>query len=507
MCSCMAKECGVCELLRDVFPPHLDEDEEIYKQRCQRSWYVPYLAEILNSIIGGLFKESLEFCGGEDGEDPDEFYEELFKDCSPPGGDKQKFIGFLKEQISTALKLKTAWTLVDFPEAPEGLRDGEYSKGDEERAGLDKAYVCVLEPESVLDWYEDPKSGQLQWVIVHGVDKSRKEPGAQRDRTIETWTIYYEDRWERYQVAYADDEGVPDGDKQIPGVEGLHSFGKVPIVRMDVGSELWAGNKLLSIAIAHFTLRNALTWAELKSLFPVPVSYKTGMHVMNPASHNADRDVDQVVGQGHVLRLAEGDDFKFVGPDSAPYGVALEDLSMMRDEMHRVVHQMAMSVDNSGAALQRSGDSKALDYQLTAILFMTLAEIVKEHGLRILETVAAGRKEKDPTEWLADGMSKYNELSLDSLLSQAETVDTVSIPSETFKKIWCMRVASRLLVGAIDPEDEKAIKNELDKNITAEQFMAPLPLGPDDDIYDNDPPRSGSQGEDEKLEKPEKPKI
>lgn len=465
-------------LLRELFPKHLAEKDKVYEERCKRAFYLPYAAEILNSILAGLFADPLDckISGKEEGVTmpiTDKYWTEFFEDCTGPGGCEKSWVDFLRDQLLTSLLTKTAWTLIDFPRIPDEFKDQTLTAKQEDDLGLSKAYCVDIAPEMVFDWEEDPNTGELVWVNICHKVRLRTDISDNRKSVTETFTVYYRDRWERYQITY-DEDKPPQPPDEIPSAGGaLHTFGKVPVVRLDVGDELWIANKIMSVAIAHFNLRNALSWAEYKSLFPVMVAFKEGQNVLNPLTENPNREMSQLVGQGYIMSMAAGDRIEFVGPGSEAYEAAMKDLGILKDEMHRVVHQVAMSVDNTGAAMQRSGDSRALDYKMTALLLYALAKLVKEHCLRVLKLIEVGRKETKPANWVCLGMDSYDQTSLTELMNQANVVDTISIPSATFKRLWCFSLAQRLLDAGATQEQLDLIWKELEENITNEEFQMP----------------------------------
>jgi len=480
-------------LMKECFPRHLSETPTVYKERCDRAFYIPYAGEIINSLVAGLFGEELKIEGDPK---PDEFYDDFWEDCSPPGGRRQTLNELLKQQVLTSLLCRRAWTLVDLPDVgyDENGPVEFVTAAQEEEAGALDAYAVPIDPEMVLDW-EESEDGELIWALILNTSQRRDSIEADRSITRDEYTYYTADTWERYVVEYAPGKEPQDEEEIDPVAGGAHTFGRVPLARLEVDEGMWAMGKILPIAIAHFNLRNALSWAEYKSLFPVLAAFKQPMDPLNPNSEDPDRDVNQVYGQGRVVGFANQDRLEYVGPDSGPFGVAMQDLNNLRDEMHRVLHHMALSVDNSAAALQRSAENKQVDQAATAIILRALGLCVREHTRDIYELVESGRVEDEHT-WTVEGMEKFDEINVDSLVTQAETVDTVSIPSATFKQRWTYMLARRLLGDTASQEDLDAIKKELEENITNEQFEMPLPgatggfgagdFGGDDDDDDDD---------------------
>lgn len=470
------------DVLRDVFPPHLNENPYVYAERCRRAYYIPYAGEVIDMITSALFSEDLKM---ESEPDADPWYEEWVKDVSPPGGSKQTLQEFLKEQITTALVCKRAWSLIDLPtvqdvmekaiKTGQGVPDTEPSSlAAQEKLGLLDAYACPLDPENVWDWEMD-RDGQILWLIVHYKLAQRQGIDGDRDTITERWMYYTPTTWEQYELTYHKTR-PPTEATEVPKVkEGTHSFGRVPVVRLELPDGLWAMGKIESIAVAHLNKRNALSWAQYKALFPTLTHFAGPPDPMNPITDDPDRILNQTIGQGHVTQLGDKDRLEYVGPDSAPYAIAAQDLKDLRDEMHRVVHQMAMSVDNSGAALQRSGESKQVDQESTAVILREFAKITREHAVELHETMQAGRKDPE-VAWSVEGMDGYSDSTVDTLVTMAQTLEVVSIPSATFQQEWKMQLTRKILGDSVDEEKLEDIRRELEQNITNEQYQQVSPV-------------------------------
>lgn len=457
------------KLLRQVFPPHLAEEDFVYRERVARAFYIPYAGEIIDAIIAALFAESLTV-QAKNAIDP--YYDVFVEDVSPPKGRKQSLSELLRHQMLTALLCRRAWTLVDLPDLP-GDQPAPETRAEEEALGLGNAYACTVDPEMVLDW-EETEDGEILWAVVLHRERKRKSIESLRKTVREEYTIYSPEHWERYFIEYSADK-LPEPNTELMLMdEGVHSFGRVPLIRMELSEGLWAMSKILPIAVAHFNKRNALSWAEYKSLFPVLAAFQAPEDILNPATEDPDRALNQRYGQGRITVFGASDRLEYIGPDSGPFGAAMADLNGLRDEMHRVLHHMALSVDNSAAALQRSAESKQIDQAATAVILRALGKDVRAHAVEILETVATGRGEI--VEWVVEGMERFNEQSVDALVDQATAVDAISIPSATFKRRWTYMVARRLLGENATPGDLEAIAAELEMNVSNEQYTALPPM-------------------------------
>lgn len=497
------------ELRCALFPQRMGEEDWVYAERCKVAWYEPHMGYLLDTIVANLGNDPLRM--SEDTKDSpdgpgasskassspatagkaklgtkappgkknaaggplglsgktngDPFYDGFFQNCAPPGAEKKSFNQLVREQVMTALLTKRAWTLVDMPQA---LPAGTASRDRETAEVSDGAYAVPIDPEQVYDW-ECDENGELSWALVCIVSQRRASLEAGRNVRREEYTCYYPDHWERFVYEYEPAKNPPK-DEQLPDetTSGPHSFGRVPLLPFELPAGLWAGAKIESMAAAHFNKLNALSWGQDRSLFQFLSVTLQNPDPLNPVTEDANRGVNQPLGPGRVMVLGEKDKAEYVSPEAEPYKVALEFLGHIKDEMHRVLSMMAMSVDNSGAALKRSADSKSVDQQSSAVVLKDLGRRCREHSEVVYEVVSDGRAEKKA--WVAQGMDQFDEVSMDSLVTEAALLETVPIPSPTFKAIYKFELARRAVPGATDDQLE-AIQAELAANISAEDEM------------------------------------
>jgi hypothetical protein len=477
-------------LLSKVMPSHGSEKEDIYKERKKRAFYIPYPGSIVDKIVSELMAKPIDFeqedttdsvtdggkAGATDSAESESgekdklpsYYTDLIKNCSQPGGVKQSLNQFAREQIFTALQCQTAWALVDLPKRPA---EGYVNLDAQMKAGGLNAYVCTIDPECVIDW-EEKEDGELAFVIIQDLIAKRQGIDGNRNMVTLRWRYFTETGWAVYEYTYdkTKKQNGPTDNEDIPLKDsGTHGFGRVPVRRMRLPDGLWAMGKLEAMARAHMNQRNALSWGQLKALFPVPVLYVQDPTPNNPITEDAGR-VNQTHGQGHMRVLAEKDRLEYFSPDSAPYKIAMEDLTAIRDEMYRTLHSMAMSVDNSAAAAGRSADSKQVDQAAGAVVLKALGTYVREHLEDVLNLVATGRK--DNIRIAAKGMDNFDDVTLTTLVQDAIGLSTVSIPSAHFQKKFKLKLAKLGLGSDITEEDVDKISKELEDNVTQDEFDA-----------------------------------
>ena len=477
------------DLLKKILPIHSGEDTKVWEERAKRAFYIPYPGSIVDKIVSELMAKPVTFelenttadssDGGQAGASTlseaekqlPPYYMDLVKNCGKPGGVKVSLNQFAREQMFTALQCKTAWALVDLPKQPEG---GYPNRAEQEKAGGLHAYICSIDPECVVDW-EERDDGELEWVLLQDTICKRANLEGARNIVTIRWRYYTQDAWAVYELTYDKNRkhsGPQDNDEAKLVDQGKHTFGKVPVRRMTLPDGLWAMGKLEAMARAHFNQRNALSWGQLKALFPVPILYLQNLTKDNqsdPTATDTGR-VEQTHGVGYLRVLAEKDRMEYFSPDSAPYKIAMEDLNAIRDEMHRVLHHMAMSVDNSGAALQRSGESKAIDQAAASVILRALGVILKEHLEDLMGLVSTGRK--DNMAFSAHGMDNFDDITLSQLVIDAIGIESVNIPSAHFNKLWKKKVAKIALGPDATEEDLETISEELEGTVTQDSFEA-----------------------------------
>jgi hypothetical protein len=469
-------------LMEQVFPRYRDESDQVYLQRCRRAFYVPYAGEILNFVVSSMAAQQLEVKqappeGSSESPEPPAWWKTFFKDVSPPGGKRVHIHDHVKAAILDALQVRISWHRVDLPNV-----DADYATlGEEDAAGARNAYIVPIPAECVIDWEEDD-SGELLFVVTYSCESKRSGVTGGRDSITEVWRVYDRTGWARYQKVRKRGEKPDENEAILRSAEGQHSFGRVPIVRLDVGDGLWAMDNIESLVREHFNKRSALAWAEFQSLFQElyeflgPEEAGMGAPVIGESQQDAKRAKKQRRGQGFVQERGKDDDARFVGPDPGSFGEARKSCDDLRTEIHRVTHQMALAVDNSAAALRRSADSKGQDKASAVVVFEALGQMARTFAENLCRMVALGRGERDLADkWQATGMAKFDAISVDAEIERDVSLETISIPSPTFQR-WRKGNLAKLRMGdEATPEMLKVIEDELEESITAEAMQPNLP--------------------------------
>lgn len=486
-----------------VFPRHVGEKDEVYGMRKQLAHYTNHSGSIVNHLIGKLTGDPVRLQAEPE---IDDWYSAFMKDTSPPNGKECTLDDLVGKVMLEAAQTQSGYALVEMPaKLDEETQELATSLASQEKSGALDAWAVEVKAESVVDWKLD-KSGEYVWALICFTDTSRESVFDERDTVQETYWMYTREEWCRWDVKYKVGD-KPKSETSIPfASKGNHTFGKVPLVRMQFSDGLWIMSKLESLAREFFNKRNALSWAEFKALMPVLYEYLDPGIVpsMEKSNPNQKRSVAHV--QQRQSAPGGGDHAEWVAPPDAPFAHALASCESIRDEMHRVVQQMSLSADNSGALLRRSAESKGKDTEALDVVLGEYGKLARRFVVELMQLVEAGRGDS-PREWTATGASKFDSSSTDSLIEEETVLDTVEMPSATFKAERKKQLARKVLGDSVSEDKLKLIDEEIENYFTQEGIEADAGMGGEEEASREevrealDKEDDSDQSSDSKLEK------
>ena len=477
------------EILSRIFPKHMRELPAIYDERCKRAVYVAIASEIVDFMTSSLAADPIRMSAGKS-EKLDDWYTKFVEDVSPPGGDKMTLTTYARGQVTEMLITRTAWSRVDLP------RPGEFpSLGAQVEAGNLNAYVVAMPAESVIDWKDEP-GGELEWVIVEDVETPRAAPTDARDTIVETWKMWTRTGWAKYQIKRKRDVPI-DKDAIVPKMagqdgEGEHTFGRVPFMRTVLPKGLWAMDTLDSLARSHLNMRSTLDWALKQDGDPQLYEFlgpeeNTGAVEASDAQQDPQRAVNQARGPGHVQIRGKDDRAMYLSPDPAAAKIIIQSLDKTRDEMHQVMHMMAMAVNQNSTALGRSADSKKQDRATTDVVLTALGQYLREHIVGVFELVSRGRGDKAFVDtWKAEGAAKFQSDSGDAIIARAVEIGTVTIKSPTAQRRIQLDAFKGWVGDNTDAAELAKVEKELEENVTLDSMdpvkvpAFPKPVDPEE---------------------------
>jgi len=418
------------------------EPNDIYFERLCRVFYQNYAGSIIDWYTATLFRREpvIQLMGEND--TGKQFFDTFVQDCNRRG---TKLFECFRHQVAEAMVCGKSFIAVDFP-----FSNGQAcSRGQEDEAGLSRAYLVNYSADEVINWSYD-EFGVLEWIVIR---TSTVKQSSVRDESWKTHTrwIYY-DR-EGFEI-YAS-EGESSGGNGTPelvssGPHALSSQKKVPVFELSLTEGLWLMNKVSLLQLEHFNKSNALAWALTMGLFAVPVVY-------------SDREFAQIVGESYFIQLGAGDKFGWTEPEGHVFQIAADNLVSLKDEIYRVCYMNSEISGGKGGSSQ-SGLSKAWDFNVTEEILRAYGDVVKNSIQEVLSVISQARQ--DDLEIDVTGMDEFDIQSFSDEVQDAASVLALQIPSETAKSQLFKRVALKYFCDArqniktkIADEIDQALQN------------------------------------------------
>lgn len=511
-----------------------------YADRLRLVAYVPYPGQIIDYFTSGLFQSGLDVTEAVDADDPatagegaqqEDFWDEFAKDADRKG---TPFSGVIREAVRTALLKKKALVALDFPDPGKKPEN----RLEEKALGADRGYAYNLPVEELVDWELDDQ-GRFEWCVLYEKIVERPSPKASRSLETHRWTVWTRGeapdvdqndlaafeaakeagdlqaasrvlrtlqkratpapdakaRWERYEFTCPIGWDAFSPDTEIPLVDsGETSFPEIPILLLELPAGLWAGNLLGPMAVEHWSRRSALVGAEARNMTAVTFAELgkddggLGADALDGATKRALREKGVDIALPGRLGVAE--------PQAHAYEVVQRDLKDLKDEMFRVAHQMAMSVDNSSSSTRRSGESKKQDKTDVDVVLGALAVFAKVLAVRVYRVLAAAMKEADVL-WTARGLDKFTAEDRTELTQEGMSLGIVldSIPSPTFRKEALTQFAFRWAPN-LDPTTQDTIRKEIADGVDSHQELEDKLLENEKDAADDPAPTPGDAHDD-----------
>lgn len=463
---------------RHYLPKLLGEPQQRYKQRIEQASYIPYFGEIIDFFVSNLFNQDLTVTPPSDAENPEtpgtfpneRYYSAFYRNADRSGN---PFADVVKEAFRDSIIYKRAVVCVDFPSD----QNDATTLLEEEELGLADAYVYHISTDELINWQYD-EYGNLEWCVTKCTYLDTPDPLSDKvvwEDEFKVWRLNDDGYayWEKYEIEY-EEEQRPKEDAELEvslAGKGVTNFRSIPVVVLEIPEGLWVGNKIGPLAIEHFRRRSLALAAEQDSLVAIPVA-ALGPEIgafqgslpsdaqTNP--HRGDDPVAQFRAQGYLVTGSE-DKLYFLEPTGTAYQIVDRELSELRDEMFRVVHQMAQGVTtSSGGALRRSGLSKIKDAEATVIILGEYGRLVRRFAEKIYKTISTARNED--VSWIARGLDTFEVDQRQQVIDEATKIDLINIPSRTFKTEYKTQLAFQILPN-VHSNIQQTIRDEIRQGV------------------------------------------
>lgn len=479
---------GGAHLLKDeqimtaIFPKYSYEKDVVYKERKNRAFYENLFGLVINQMSAGLAQDPIRLVPqvNEPGATVTDFWQE-FQKCATSIdddlGEHKSLDQVVRDWAVEGLTCGWSWLQIELP-SPDGEAT---SRAEQDYAGDLNAYLCSWPTDQITDWEE--RDGSLLWLRTYECVQSAETPDASRDDKTHRWTIWSAEECTVYEIveskSLTSPKPLPSDDDMIqPKETQQHNFGRVPWIKLDfceAGTYLHVGDFIESSCRSYFNRTNgeAFQWTQY--------NFQQLYEFLGPEQPGLDDDVSDAQkdpgratrgkrGPGQVHVRGQDDEAKFIGPDMAGADAGRQATQDLRDSILRMVTQMALSQDTSGAMLRRSGESKAQDAQAQMILLGAIGKRLVSGVNKIIYVVSDIRIEAPEDIPNVEGYASFSITDVDSAVAMAVQLEQVSIPSATFQVERKFQLATLVLGDSVKPEMAEQIHTELGEAITQEDL-------------------------------------
>ena len=445
--------------MRRIMPQHPAEPDGQYAIRRLIATYEGVAPAVLSYIRDRMSRDPLRIeCEGAPA-----FYEEFADDTSPVGGLVCTLFDLVRALVHHVMLYKRAWLRVDMP------RGGEYpSLAVQEAEGALRAYVTTLEPENVVNWkLSKDGSGQLSSVMLMEVVEHNDDVLGSDAMVTERYTRYTATACQSFEFPYdreKNPEGPKDNDQPVVGPLIPHSFGKVPVLKMEppeANSGLYAMGQLEPLARRHTDSLNALNYAEKRVLFcPRTVFIDPGTPM--DAAEEADPKAVAAQPQGTATVITmragagAGDRVEYPSPPTDVFKHAAESQESQVEAMHRALNLMALNVKQTPSAVGRSGESKKEDRSSSNVVLSAFGQLARTFvSTELYPIIAHGRDPENAggeqdLDWTAHGMEHFDDAGGPEVLEMAAQWALQPFQSPTMNVAVGMKLCRSVLPDETD---------------------------------------------------------
>lgn len=442
------------ERIAHFIPQNEEEPPGRYRARQKRAVYVNHVGPLADMIASWLLSSPPRVEGGTDVTATWE------KDADGRGA---SLTDVTRELLTNALRDRRAFAWVNLPSS-DGVPVA--NRLDQERAGLLAPYVVCVEAEEVRNWHVDDR-GALAAVMLRRkeVRQTGDDPLTQPQQVVWTWICIDRRRIRRWEWQATPQKSAPtdtDDAEEVLNIE--HKFGRLPVVMLELPCGLHAVGKMEAPATALTRLECDLDWklhVEAHALLVVKVSEPT---------------TPPKLGAGYYLQIGASDDVVYAESSGAAFAALEERIRARKDDLYRVVQQMAQAAAGDTSKASASAASKALDWKTLEVMLEAYGSLVRR-CLREILACCATPWGVAPDTLDVSGMGGWGEEDLSDKLGQLEAASPL-VKSETFRREVAKRVATSLL-DDVPPEVTAAILAEIDEADYTDQVPPPMvpPLG------------------------------
>jgi len=467
--------CGEREFIKNItrfLPKMYLENDETYIARCNSSSYVNHLSNIVCSIKNFLLENKI--CVS-------------FKNVNDVLKDKlsdfiESLTTKLDEIVTSVLLHGRAFVLLDDLQINEASSRWDVMDAE-------APHLTVLKCLDVINWeFEDDDIKQILVRQIHDVNTSLIGSHIEKYDTFihcekqddaVKCTIYKSKIYESSEKAsnyksltsIFNKNKIKIGDVQNQILESdveivLETIlPKMPFFCFSVSNDLAIGAKVVGLLIELIQRRSKLLVAEQRGLCAIPTMFLGPAIKENEINESTDsKDVNprqEYINNGFLV-LGSDDKMEFVEPEGKIVEVCHNLHQDLVDDIYKICFMSSLqSKKESQKGL--SGLSKQIDLMTLTLVVSRLATILKDFIQEIVEYFEETRGVQ--LEYHVSGLDQSSQTdTVDSLKAEVEFLEKISIPSETFKKMYASKIASFCLKQSIQEDVMLEILKEINES-------------------------------------------
>lgn len=409
---------------------HPQELPDSHAARRNRARYVNHAGPLVDLLAGLTF------------EDPPVLADEPKGWTDNVDGRSTAFADWVRERLlGAAMVGRRAYAWVNLPAG-----DGSASTvAEQEERGLLTPYLVDLTAEEVINWKDDER-GHLAALMFRRSGMEQPDLLAPPER-VWRWTYIDGTQIRRWKWVATKERTVPlDTDDATEEPAIAHGFGRIPVARLVLPPGLHAMGKLEDPARALCDTENDLGWALYRGAHPL-------LGVFTDSMTEAP-----TLGAGRMAVFPEKSTAQYLEPGGACYSALETRIEKRREDVYRVVQQMAQSATADASKARASAASKAMDWAAADVMADAYSARLRS-ALSDLVAILAGKLPAWKSATVT-GLSGWGEEGLSEKLAALQLAMPL-VKSETFRREVAKRTAHALLDDAGD-EVLSAVDREID---------------------------------------------
>jgi hypothetical protein len=347
---------------------------ELYNQRLNRTPVTPHAA-VVDYLVSAVMKKEPVVTG------PSDYWTNLNTDAD---GDGTDLAVLARHLLLESLLHGRSWLEVYFDEdyIPDSDTDIDSPSTD---ARLQVVPACYVD-----DWGEG-------FARVHTKDLERDGIWGPMTRETERWTFLTNEVIAQYQYI-REKTGIQPVDRNATLFKlEEHDLGICPLIKLEISHPgMWVLNRIESNLIQLYNRESALQFALDQGCY--------SLLVLNLNT----TDISKVyASEVAALKLAVGEDAKFISPETAIYEAAMSDLERSRTELARAVHGLSLEAAAKTQSPRATGVATKIQQGPLEALLQSYAAPVKDCLIKAFTAIAEMRNE-DPSKVILSGMDEFS---------------------------------------------------------------------------------------------------